>query len=109
MCDLFECPKCLIKPNIYEDEFGRTVIKCPKCGRKIYGAGTQSEAMYDWDMINRISKIHLDDCPFCGGEGRVERFALDEFVIECQKCWCRTQVEDTPEEAAEKWNRRKEV
>ncbi len=62
--------------------------------------------MEDRDILNRISKIHLDTCPFCGGQGRVERFGLSEFVIECQSCWCRTQVEDTPEEAAEKWNRR---
>ncbi len=57
--------------------------------------------MSDRNILNRISKIHLDTCPFCGGHGRVECFGISEFVIECQGCWCRTQVEDTPEEAAE--------
>lgn len=58
--------------------------------------------------LEEHSDIELKPCPFCGG---VAEFVLGEQYsndwIQCSSCGVETPCFDTPEEAAEAWNRRK--
>lgn len=61
----------------------------------------------------KMGEIKLKPCPFCGGKAK---FALGERYreehkqsndwIECSSCSVETAYFDTPEEAAEAWNKR---
>ena len=52
----------------------------------------------------------LKPCPFCGGEPFVDYYDYEKYgktyVICCNGCHAETFERDTPEEAAEAWNRR---
>ena len=53
----------------------------------------------------------LQPCPFCGGEGCVQRHDFvgytDTFGVVCLDCGCETrQFYDTEKDATEAWNRR---
>lgn len=52
--------------------------------------------------------IELKPCPFCGSPARIiERKYLSAYDIKCTICNSKTdQWFDTPEDAAEFWNRR---
>lgn len=59
--------------------------------------------------------LDLKPCPFCGGPGKLASYisahavpALDmEYhYVECERCDIMLGNEETPEKAAEKWNRR---
>ena len=58
--------------------------------------------------------INLKPCPFCGGKAVMisEPYTHDRFLVACKnrgevcKCEPCTNWFDTPEEAAEVWNRR---
>jgi hypothetical protein len=58
--------------------------------------------------------IDLKPCPFCGGKAVMisEPYTHDRFLVACKnrgdvcKCEPCTNWFDTPEEAAEVWNRR---
>jgi Lar family restriction alleviation protein len=57
--------------------------------------------------------IELKPCPFCGGEAFLAEYdyALDNgyiatHFVECNGCSVTTFEYDSPEEAAEAWNRR---
>lgn len=48
----------------------------------------------------------LSSCPFCGGEARVLKDGFPYVVIECERCFCRTNCNVTEAEAIEAWNTR---
>ena len=55
----------------------------------------------------------LKRCPFCGGEGCIQRHEFigytDTFGVVCLDCCCETrQFFETKEDAIEAWNRRVE-
>ena len=55
--------------------------------------------------------IELEPCPFCGR--RYAQMCKDHptdfyFYVKCWCCGARTQSEYTEEEAARRWNRRKQ-
>ena len=55
--------------------------------------------------------IELEPCPFCGRH--YAQMCKDHptgfyFFVKCRKCGARTQSEYTEEEAACRWNRRKQ-
>ena len=55
----------------------------------------------------------LKPCPFCGGEGCIQRHEFvgytDTFGVVCLDCCCETrQFYDTEKDATEAWNRRAE-
>lgn len=56
-------------------------------------------------------KVHLDTCPFCGGEAeivKVQNKGQKFYVswVDCTQCRCSTLVFNTRREAAATWNRR---
>lgn len=57
---------------------------------------------------------NLKPCPFCGAEAIMLTFAtsfekVPRFRVACSACWCKEEWNNfKPEEAAEKWNRRKQ-
>lgn len=57
-----------------------------------------------------MSEIKLKPCPFCGGEAEIQYGACDynvyQAVCKGQNCNAMNGWSDTPEEAAEAWNRR---
>ena len=58
-------------------------------------------------------KIELKPCPFCGGEAELKEYRLtakadSRHVVYCQKCGVITRFYESPEAAAEAWNRRSE-
>ncbi len=55
----------------------------------------------------------LAPCPHCGGEAGYRSFTsrgwlykITTHYVACTICGCRTTVQETPQEAAEIWNRR---
>ena len=54
----------------------------------------------------------LKNCPFCGGEAKMETFTTAQekkprFRVRCCDCWCMTEWDNwSIEEAAAKWNKR---
>ena len=57
----------------------------------------------------------LSPCPHCGGGAEYRSFTsrgwlykITTHYVSCAECDCRTGFEDSPEEAAEKWNRRED-
>ena len=57
-------------------------------------------------MMNELKR-----CPFCGGEGCIQRHEFvgytDTFGVVCLDCCCETrQFYDTKKDAIEAWNRR---
>ena len=57
-----------------------------------------------------MSEIKLKSCPFCGGEAEIQYGACDYNVYQAvckeQNCHAMSGWSDTPEEAAEAWNKR---
>ena len=57
-----------------------------------------------------MAELKLKPCPFCGGKAEVEYGAsgYNVYQIGCQngECFAYAGWGDTPEEAAEAWNRR---
>ena len=57
-----------------------------------------------------MSSIELKPCPFCGGEAEIQFGACDYNVYQvvCTNDGCNAMNgwDDTPEQAAEAWNRR---
>ena len=57
-----------------------------------------------------MSEIKLKPCPFCGGKAEIQYGACDynvyQAVCKGQNCNAMNGWSDTPEEAAEQWNRR---
>ena len=64
--------------------------------------------------MTQISEIKLKPCPFCGGKSEIQYGACDynvyqvvyQVVCKGQNCNAMNGWSDTPEEAAEAWNRR---
>lgn len=60
-----------------------------------------------------MNKI-LKDCPFCGGEAKLEHSTFDGSYVICTKCFIRTQnykyVPDhaSDDDAISAWNKRDE-
>ena len=61
----------------------------------------------------KMSEIKLKPCPFCGGEAEFvlgeeyrEEHKQSKDWIQCSSCGIETPYFDTPEKAAEAWNRR---
>lgn len=56
-----------------------------------------------------MSEIDLLPCPFCGRKAEFvmgENYRENSEWIKCYSCGVETKCFDTPEEAAEAWNRR---
>jgi Lar family restriction alleviation protein len=56
--------------------------------------------------------MELKPCPFCGRKGcppSLTKADVDWFCISCNECYTEGPMKDTPEEAAEAWNRRASV
>lgn len=60
-----------------------------------------------------LNGIKLRSCPFCGHEAEFVSYTLDDrrvWYVQCPWTDCEVSVEgfdkDTPQEAAEIWNRR---
>ena len=49
----------------------------------------------------------LKPCPFCGQDSAGFANAGFGFIVKCRKCGTKTDVQNTPEEAAAFWNERK--
>lgn len=61
--------------------------------------------------MKKHTGIMLKPCPFCGSDAGVYSMKLtswmDDSFVECNNLDCKCKVKGkTPEEAAEKWNRR---
>lgn len=56
---------------------------------------------------NELMEVNktLKTCPFCNGKSRVHKY-LNKFYARCNKCNSYSAPYDTPEQAAEAWNRR---
>jgi hypothetical protein len=57
------------------------------------------------------SAVELEMCPFCGREGKIEEFFIDDlpepwYVATCVVCPLKTYDQTTAEEAAHIWNSR---
>ena len=54
--------------------------------------------------------IELEPCPFCGGRAEFCKESPFDFYVhvKCTKCYARIASEYTEEEAARRWNRRKQ-
>lgn len=67
-------------------------------------------------MVNRMAKIKLKTCPFCGGEAKVFKYrkarksfgTLFSYEVECVYCFVRTGRYPSEEKAVNAWNRRKD-
>lgn len=55
----------------------------------------------------REASENLDTCPYCGGPGVIIA-DLGGFRGSCKACFAQTGLAITPQEAAERWNRRTE-
>lgn len=53
----------------------------------------------------REASENLDTCPYCGGTGVIIA-DLGGFRVSCKACFAQTGLAITPQEAAERWNRR---
>ena len=64
--------------------------------------------------VNRMSKIKLKPCPFCGGEAVLKRDRIGLYCAQCPDCGCMTTFqfdlgegeEVSKRKAADIWNRR---
>lgn len=58
-----------------------------------------------------MSKTKLLNCPFCGGEAKMQRIInlddFDDFFIMCEKCFSRTKKFKAERSAILVWNTRK--
>lgn len=62
-------------------------------------------------------EIWLKPCPLCTKSQRTdsvamfetEDFGIKRFFTKCRNCGCRTRPYSTPEEAAERWNKRNQA
>lgn len=62
-------------------------------------------------------EIWLRPCPLCAKSQRIggvsmfecEDFGVKRFFAKCRNCGCRTKPYSTPEEAAERWNKRNQA
>ena len=69
---------------------------------------------YREEVSERMSKINLKPCPFCGGEAEAVYAPNDinRWGVQCKSCGCTVEVEewkgveDTKENAVKSWNRR---
>jgi Lar family restriction alleviation protein len=59
--------------------------------------------------VNANDKIELKPCPFCGGKAEMVSDFDDEHYVYCSGCKGGWKTMETPEEAAEAWNRRVEA
>lgn len=48
--------------------------------------------------------MELKHCPYCGGRPELRKKGK-RFFYECGGCWTQTRKHETPEEAAEEWNK----
>lgn len=53
----------------------------------------------------------ISECPFCGGTAEVNLSPLTGasgygYVVQCNRCWCKTGYYSTKQESIEAWNRR---
>ena len=59
-----------------------------------------------------MNEIKLKPCPFCGSRAKIHKRSDGYYYVDCSldNGFChvipRTWIYDTPEEAAEAWNRR---
>ena len=55
--------------------------------------------------------MELKPCPFCGSDNveiHIPYMISDMYMVQCYDCNCNTAIFETPEKAAEAWNRRAE-
>lgn len=53
-----------------------------------------------------MKEIELKPCPFCGGEARKYKGALDLYGIVCKKCGAKIYGRANKASATRAWNRR---
>lgn len=54
-----------------------------------------------------MTTIKLKLCPFCGGPPKMEELGdADSFHVVCEACSMGFHANFTPQEAADRWNRR---
>ena len=57
-----------------------------------------------------MSETKLLPCPFCGGEAILRHNGwTDKDCVVCCVCGCRQEDSNTEDEAAKKWNTRKQI
>jgi Lar family restriction alleviation protein len=56
-----------------------------------------------------MTNEELKPCPFCGGKAEMVSDFDDEHYVYCTGCKGGWKTMETPEEAAEAWNRRVEA
>ncbi|MBQ8693126.1 MAG: Lar family restriction alleviation protein [Synergistaceae bacterium] len=52
------------------------------------------------------SEVKLKHCPFCGGEALIGTYWGQEYYAQCQDCFSASDDFNTPQDAADAWNRR---
>lgn len=55
---------------------------------------------------NNNSKDGLKLCPFCGGVAAALEWSKDAYTIRCESCRAESDMQGTPEEARDAWNKR---
>lgn len=61
----------------------------------------------DMGAGERVDKIGLKPCPFCGGVAEIRDAAFKRvFWVECSECGANTSAFGNCKEAADMWNKR---
>lgn len=85
-------------------------IYCTECGRNIVLNGKEvcsSKKLVEWAISEH--KEEPKPCPFCGGNAKLYKIdATNSYVVECEKCYCKTSACIREERAIKVWNRRTE-
>ncbi len=100
------------------DNHHQIQARCRGCGAETDLFETAAEAGARWNRRPRTKRFKsrgMEPCPFCAGSPTVEKFRdyeWDEcynayyYVAFCKECGNRTDHEEGPEWAVQKWNAR---
>ena len=81
-------------------------VTCSKCDCKGDFLDTPAAAAKVWNRRADLGgEPKLLPCPFCDAQA-VEVWGVDAYRVMCTKCYSKTEYHDTPQLAANTWNRR---
>ena len=113
------CPECGTQPEIKACRVAAAdgkpehycSVECPSCHFTVMERGTSpQQAMQRWnETADKLNKPKLKPCPHCGGDKVRVISACScsmKYYVLCEKCFALFGGFDTPEAAADAWNRR---